>query len=541
MARVKQTQPRTPSPSSSSSGRTPSPPPTMLKRVPIPTHKILANDKGKAAAIDQGKSKKRKEPPTENLMADAMKEVTQKKKKTVSSPPPKKAPSSKDKAAEFVIPPDFLKRKIHEARTLDFSYFDSDGFTFQYHLRFHGLENFLSSSLDTYPKLITMLKRVPIPTHKILANDKGKAAAIDQGKSKKRKEPPTENLMADAMKEVTQKKKKTVSSPPPKKAPSSKDKAAEFVIPPDFLKRKIHEARTLDFSYFDSDGFTFQYHLRFHGLENFLSSSLDTYPKLIRAFYSTFKLTDNGFKAEVKGKRISLSFEDFSNLSGLPFHGKSIDGSSEAEAANEGCEASFDRHTAVKDLMVEGFVETISLPIGQMKVHHRMLMYTLTRMLVPRSGNHAVVQKLDILLLWGLSKELKMSWTWIVLEHMMEASQSKLVLPYPQLITKILKHFKVSLVDEESSKTILVFGESIVNQMQLKRVNGIWIRPLPNAKPVQPPTQQAAEPVAAPPEFIAKLLEFMEAQATHNAKMQESNGRCLEDTPGISKLSCSEC
>ncbi|XP_073223874.1 uncharacterized protein [Cicer arietinum] len=282
---------------------------------------------------------------------------------------------------------------------------------------------------------------------------------------------------------------------------------------------------TLHFSYFDSDGFTFQDHLRFRGLENFLSSSLDTYPKLIRAFYSTFKLTDNGFKAEVKGKRISMSFEEFSNLSGLPFHGKYIDGSSEAEAADEGWEASFDRHTAVKDLMVDSFVETISLPIGQMKVHHRMLMYTLTRMLVPRSGNHVVVQKLDILLLWGLSKELKMSWTWIVLKHMMEASQSKLVLPYPQLITKILRHFKVSLVDEESSKTTLVFGESIVNQMQLKRVNGIWIRPLPNAEPVQPNTQQAAEPVAAPLESLAKLLEFMEAQTTHNAKMQASNAR----------------
>lgn len=81
MARVKQTQPKTPSPSSSSSGRTPSPPPTISKRVPIPTHKILAKEKGKVAAVDQGKLKKRKEPLTEKLMADATKEVTQKKRR----------------------------------------------------------------------------------------------------------------------------------------------------------------------------------------------------------------------------------------------------------------------------------------------------------------------------------------------------------------------------------------------------------------------------------------------------------------------------
>nr|XP_027186956.1 uncharacterized protein LOC113784881 [Cicer arietinum] len=81
MARVKQTQPHTPSPSSSSTSETPSPPPTLTKRVPIPTHKILAKDKGKAPAPIQEKIKKRKEPPTEKLMADAMKEITQKRKK----------------------------------------------------------------------------------------------------------------------------------------------------------------------------------------------------------------------------------------------------------------------------------------------------------------------------------------------------------------------------------------------------------------------------------------------------------------------------
>lgn len=85
MAHVKQTQARTPSPSSSSTSETPSPPPTLTKRVPIPTHKILAKDKGKAPAPIQEKTKKRKEPPTEKFMADAMKEISQKRKKKPNS------------------------------------------------------------------------------------------------------------------------------------------------------------------------------------------------------------------------------------------------------------------------------------------------------------------------------------------------------------------------------------------------------------------------------------------------------------------------
>lgn len=283
----------------------------------------------------------------------------------------------------------------------------------------------------------------------------------------------------------------------------------------------------MDFAYFDIVEFTFQNHLRFHGLESFLSSTLDSYPRLIREFYSTFKLTEEGFTALVKGKRIAMSFDDFSTLSGLPFYGKSIDGSSEADTADEGWEETLDRHTAVKDLMIDGFVESISLPIGQMKLQHRMLMYTLTRMLVPSTGNHAVVQKLDKILLWGLSKELRMSWSWIVLRHMLEASQSKLMLPYPQLVTKILKHFKVSFGNEESAKTTLVFGESIVNQMQLKRLHRIWIRPQAAVEPAQPQPQPQPQPVIAPatPDFVAKIMEFIEAQMAHNAKVLESQSR----------------
>lgn len=149
-----------------------------------------------------------------------------------------------------------------------------------------------------------------------------------------------------------------------------------------------------------------------------------------------------------------------------------------------------------------------------MKVQHRMLMYVLTRMLVPRSGNHVVVQKLDITLLWGLYKELKMNWAWIVLANMLETAQGKKMFPYPQLITKILRHFKISVVNEESVKTTLIFGESTVNQMQLKKLNGIWTRAQPN-------TEQA-EQAETQSEVLAKLLEFMESQDAHNAKVEAS-------------------
>lgn len=209
-------------------------------------------------------------------------------------------------------------------------------------------------------------KRVSIPTHKVLAKDKGKAIATDQGKTKKRKVPQTEKLMGDAMKGPTQKKKKTTSSPQPKKPQPPKGKPVEdIILPPAFLKRKIHEARTMDFAYFDANGFTFQNHLRFHGLVDFLSCSLEIYPRLIRAFYSNFTLTDFGFESEVKGKKIFMTFREFSRLSGLAFYGEVVDGRTNPDSIDDAWETSVDRYTAIQDLMVKGLWKAYLSQLGK--------------------------------------------------------------------------------------------------------------------------------------------------------------------------------
>ena len=65
--------------------------------------------------------------------------------------------------------------------------------------------------------------------------------------------------MADAMNVITQKrKKKPTSSPPPKKVSAPKEREVQPSLSTDFAKRKIHEARTMDFEYFDVVEFTFQ-------------------------------------------------------------------------------------------------------------------------------------------------------------------------------------------------------------------------------------------------------------------------------------------
>ena len=55
----------------------------------------------------------------------------------------------------------------------------------------------------------------------------------------------------------------------------------------------------------------------------------------------------------------------------------------------------------------------------------------------------------------------------------------------------------------------------------MKRINDIWTRAQPNAEQAQPNAEQA-EPVEAHSEVLTKLLEFMENQAAHNARVEAS-------------------
>ena len=156
------------SPSSNSSQRTLTPPPIETsKRVSKPTSKVL--DKGKAPMVEPEKKKRKCAPTKEKFMGDAMK--ASKAPSSTKKPSPKKAkkakktpsPASEHDDLHLLIPNKeareeyllkFAKRKIQDARVVDFNYFDQEGFVFQNILRFYGMVNFLGKNESYYPRLI---------------------------------------------------------------------------------------------------------------------------------------------------------------------------------------------------------------------------------------------------------------------------------------------------------------------------------------------------------------------------------------------------
>lgn len=104
----------------------------------------------------------------------------------------------------------------------------------------------------------------------------------------------------------------------------------------------------------------------------------------------------------------------------------------------------------------------------------------LSRILLPRSGNHAVVQNNDILMLWAMIEKKQLSWSYIIVRHMVDCRISGATLPYPGLVVKLLEHFEVSMEHEERFQARQVthkFGEGTISKMKLaKNSEGEWVR-----------------------------------------------------------------
>lgn len=266
-------------------------------------------------------------------------------------------------------------------------------------------------------------------------------------------------------------------------------------------------------------------------MESFLSTNCEYYPRLIRIFYSNLELLKGGFRTEVKGKKIQMTYSEFSKHTGLPFYGANIDGRVTDDSTEDAWEHDLVRATAVSAIMEEGFIERNSLPVGQMKVQHRLLLYVITKILVPRLHNFSTVQQIDINLLWGMIYDLPMSWTWIVVTTMHQASEtSKSALPYPQLITSLLRKFKVSLANEEKITRTSLIGEAIINQMGIKYVNGAWVWAKAPNTPVE---EDAATQVAN--NILQTLQEFIASQQVHNAQVSTALADLQERMKAVEK------
>ena len=92
-------------------------------------------------------------------------------------------------------------------------------------------------------------------------------------------------------------------------------------------------------------------------------------------------------------------------------------------------------------------------------------------MLLPRSTNLAQASEKDLILLWALQTDRQIDWAHLICYRMHKALWANAPLPYPDLVTLFLQHFKVPLTNEPFVKVKRSFaiGTSVVTSFGYKK------------------------------------------------------------------------
>ena len=119
------------------------------------------------------------------------------------------------------------------------------------------------------------------------------------------------------------------------------------------------------------------------------------------------------------------------------------------------------------------------LGVGGLTAEDRVITYLITYVLTPRARNHAQVTDDDLQLVHGLKTCQRMNWPLVIAETMMKSKRlAEAELPYAVLISKILKHFDVSVKDEVTHRTSANRNSYItkkhLEKLGMKKTGGQW-------------------------------------------------------------------
>ncbi|KAF1884276.1 hypothetical protein Lal_00042928 [Lupinus albus] len=207
----------------------------------------------------------------------------------------------------------------------------------------------------------------------------------------------------------------------------------------------------------------------FHGRAIFTPKyANDIYPELARVFYCNMNFRKNLMTSHVKGKDIVLDMKTFSPICcDIPMTG-------DITGFDMVCEwDDYDRKKfylsicriskeKIKRRKQQSLGETVKnrdiLSAAYLTLEDRLIHYFLTYVILPKFSNHSQISDIELQLMYAIKFNIKINWTKMIMQQMWHVGGSQSLLPYVVFITKILKHFGVSLDGE--TKVALNLRES---------------------------------------------------------------------------------
>ncbi|MED6117190.1 hypothetical protein PIB30_107680 [Stylosanthes scabra] len=233
-------------------------------------------------------------------------------------------------------------------------------------------------------------------------------------------------------------------------------------------KRPFVAPRYINFEFLQSSNFNRLINvLEAQHLGGLVMMENDYYPDLVSGSLSSLRFvgtTDGGYIEAYMGGRIRViplsAIASICNLSmdGVPFRGglRTHD--------------SWDKYSLQDGLATIGYRGNVvgKLSVNLVPTEIRILHYLLTYTILPRGGNHGVIQHEDVLVMWAMLKGYKICWPFFIIQHMLKfQGKTNKPIGYGPLWSKIYEYLGV---DVQGARKVVIDSRRCIDATTIKQM-----------------------------------------------------------------------
>ncbi|MED6189231.1 hypothetical protein PIB30_093868 [Stylosanthes scabra] len=183
----------------------------------------------------------------------------------------------------------------------------------------------------------------------------------------------------------------------------------------------------------------------------------------------------------------------------------------------------FSKATTVRELRLE-YAALGKYAVSRMYTDHRLLLYVLSYVLLPRKSNHGIATEEDLLILWAIVNEKQIHWPYLMAHQMLRYSQGKMA-PLDLSREEVVNPGSANII---TSKNINQMRRNLVDQADATEGVGeeaAGVMPMPDTQP-QPmvgTSSQVPTETEVPSQEQSEVIEFMR-EGFEDMRMMISEG-----------------
>jgi len=211
-------------------------------------------------------------------------------------------------------------------------------------------------------------------------------------------------------------------------------------------RKQVNMPKVLEFSWLRKENLTEAKPLLKHQkLESFLEMTGNVYPDLVKVFYSNLIQDGKNLVSHVKGVKLKITREIWSNVGGIKYSIMKV------SKGNTAGIQGFNKMQFYRSCVGNPTEPVARFHVGNLTLIPRLLAYIIAWQLTPRGSNHATLHEEDLIMLYSIMNQLKVNWVSTMVEHMLKSTRlPDYRFPYAIFVSKLIDYFEVDTANERN-------------------------------------------------------------------------------------------